>query len=115
MHELSIAQSIAEAVAERATACNATSVKNIRLRIGEASGIVIDSMTFCFEMIASLEPMLANAQLLIETTPHRAHCQHCAQEFTVINHIAQCPTCQQWTNEITSGTELQIIDLEITS
>lgn len=113
MHELSIAQSIVEAVDERATACNATRVKSVRLKIGEASGIVTDSLTFCFDMIASLEPKLANAQLVIETIPHRAHCRHCAHEFSVVNYIAQCPTCQQWSSDITSGTELQIIDMEI--
>ncbi len=115
MHELSIAQSIVEAVEERATACNASSVKSVRLKIGEASGIVSDSLTFCFEMIASLEPTLANAKLLIDTIPHRAHCRHCATEFTVMNYIAQCPTCQEFSNDIISGTELQIVEMEIAS
>ncbi len=58
MHELSIAQSIAEAVEVKATECSATNVRRVRLRIGEASGIGIDSLAFCFEMIASLSPIL---------------------------------------------------------
>ena len=56
MHELSIAQSIVEAVEIRAAECNATRVKHVRLRIGEANGIVNDSLTFCFEMVASTQP-----------------------------------------------------------
>ena len=43
MHELSIAQSIVDAVETRATECKATQVKSVRLRIGEANGIVTDS------------------------------------------------------------------------
>lgn len=113
MHELSIAQSIIEVVEARALECNATHVKNVRLRIGAACGIVKDSLTFCFEMIASADPTLANAQLLIDAVPHRARCRHCAKEFTIINFVAQCPTCGEWSNDIVSGTELQILEMEI--
>ena len=113
MHELSIAQSIVEAVEAKATECNATHVKGVRLKIGEANSIVTDSLTFCFEMLSSLEPALAGAQLLIDTVPHRAHCRHCNKEFAIVNFVAQCPTCQEWSSEVVSGNELQIIEMEI--
>ena len=113
MHELAIAQSIVDVVEQRATECNATHVKSVRLKIGEASGIVADLLNFSFEMLTSLDPILAGAQLLIDSVPHRAWCRHCAQEFSVINFVAQCPSCKEWSNEIVSGTELQILDMEI--
>ena len=113
MHELSIAQSIVEAVEAKATECNAAHVKSVRLKIGEASSIVVDSLTFCFEMLTSLDPTLTGAQLLIDTVPHLAHCHHCDKEFAVVNFVAQCPTCQEWSSEIISGTELQILEMEI--
>ncbi len=113
MHELSIAQSIVEAVEAKATECNATHVKGVRLKIGEANSIVTDSLTFCFEMLTSLEPTLAGAQLLIDTVPHRAHCRHCNKEFAIVNFVAQCPTCQEWSSEVISGNELQIVEMEI--
>ena len=113
MHELAVAQSIVDAVEARAAECNATRVKGVRLKIGEASGIVTDSLTFCFEMLASLDPTLEGAQLVIDTVPHRALCRHCAKEFSVINFVAQCPTCKEWSSEIVSGTELQILEMEI--
>ncbi|MFL5624942.1 MAG: hydrogenase maturation nickel metallochaperone HypA [Ktedonobacteraceae bacterium] len=111
MHELAIAQSIVEVVEARAAEYNAARVKDVRLKIGEASGVVIDSLTFCFEMLASLDPTLTGAQLLIDIVPHRAHCRHCAQEFSVTNFVAQCPTCKEWSNEIISGTELQVLEM----
>ena len=113
MHELAIAQSIVDAIETRATECNATRVKGVRLKIGEASSIVTDSLTFCFEMLASLDPILTGAELSIDTVPHLAHCRHCQKDFAIINFIAQCPTCQEWSDEIISGTELQILDMEI--
>ena len=113
MHELAIAQSIVDAVETRATECSATRVKGVRLKIGEASGVVPDSLTFCFEMLASLDPILSGAQLVINSVPHLARCRHCEKEFAIKNFIAQCPMCQEWSNEIISGTELQILDMEI--
>lgn len=113
MHELSIAQSIVDTVEARAVECKAARVKSVRLRVGAANSIVADSLTFCFEMIASLDPTLAGAQLLIDPVAHRARCPHCDKEFPVINFIAQCPTCEEWSNEIISGNELQILEMEI--
>lgn len=112
MHELAIAQGIIDVVEVKVAECNATHVKGVRLRIGEASGIVVDSLTFCFEMLASLDPTLVGAQLFIDTVPHRANCRHCAREFSVSNFVAQCPTCKEWSNEIVSGTELQVLEME---
>src|SRR5437764_7559454 len=113
MHELAIAQSIFDAVEARATECNAARVKGVRLKIGEASGIVTDSLSFCFEMLTSLDPTLAGAQLWIDVVPHRARCRHCAKEFGVINFIAPCPTCQEWSAEIGSCTALQLPEKEV--
>ncbi len=113
MHELAIAQSIIEAIETRARECEATRVTSVRLKIGEASGVVEDSLTLCFEMLANEMPILAGAQLTIDILPHRARCRHCDREFAIANYIAQCPTCQRWSTDIISGTELQIMDMEI--
>ncbi len=113
MHELSIAQSIVDTVETRAIECQATQVKSVRIRVGEANAIVADSLTFCFEMLTSLDPILTGAQLLIDFVPHRAHCASCNSEFPVRNFIAQCPTCTAWSNTIVSGNEFQILDMEI--
>src|SRR5579863_2985032 len=113
MHELAIAQSIIDAVEARAVECKAVRVKGVRLKVGEASGVVGDSLTFSFELLVAEVPSLTGAHLLIDSAPHRAHCRHCDSDFAVINYVAQCPTCQEWSAEIVSGTELQIVEMEI--
>jgi len=113
VHELAIAQSIAEAVEAKAIECNAAHVKSVRLKIGKASGIVADSLTFSFEMLVEQLPVLTGAQLLIDHVPHRARCHHCEEEFGVVNYIALCPICQEWSTDVVSGTELQIMEMEI--
>ena len=113
MHELAVAESLVSVVETRAEEHHAARVTAVRLRIGEASGIVVDSLTFCFEMLASMNPMLAGAQLSCEIVPHRAMCRGCDAEFSVEGFVARCPTCGEWSSEIVSGTELQIVDMEI--
>ena len=113
MHELAIAQSIVDVVEAKLVECKATRVKSVRLRIGEGSGIVAHSLTFSFEALTSFDPVLAGAQLLIDIVPHRARCRHCSADFTIANFIAQCPLCAEWSNEVISGTELQILEMEI--
>lgn len=113
MHELAIAQSIVDAVEARAVECHAAHVKGVRLKIGEASGIVGDSLAFSFEMLTGTIPLLTGARLLIDSVPHRARCRHCDREFAIANYIAQCPTCQEWSTDVVSGTELQIVEMEI--
>jgi hydrogenase nickel incorporation protein HypA/HybF len=113
MHELSLAQSIVEAVESRAEECGADAVRSVRLRIGEASGVLVEALQYSFEMLASLSPLLAGAQLVIERVPHRAWCASCACAFAVEHFIARCPTCGAWSTQILSGTELQIVDMEI--
>lgn len=113
MHELAIAQSIADVVQARATACHATRVTAIRLRIGEATAVNVESLAMCFQMLGELDPLLAGTALAAEVVPHRARCAHCHETFAVVNYVAQCPLCGAWSGDIVSGTELQILDMEI--
>ena len=115
MHELAIAQSLFEAVQTQAHEHKASRVKSVRLRIGEASGVVTDSLTFCFEMLISLDPILEDAELVIDRVPHCAWCATCAQEFHVLHGTPECPMCAGWSGNILSGTELQLLEMEIES
>ncbi|MDQ3358574.1 MAG: hydrogenase maturation nickel metallochaperone HypA, partial [Actinomycetota bacterium] len=47
MHELSIAESVVEAVLQRT---GEQRVTVIRIQIGRLSGVVPDALTFCFEL-----------------------------------------------------------------
>lgn len=113
MHELAIAEAIAGVVEERAAALGCTRVKGIRLRIGEAGGVVTDALTFCFEMVAAQRPLLEGARLSIDRVPHTAWCAGCEQAFEVQGYVAQCPACNVWSEKILTGQELQVVELEI--
>ncbi len=113
MHELGIAQAIADAVTTRVAEDQTVRVTSVRLRVGEAAGVMPDALQGCWEMVASFEPALIGAELVIDSPPHRARCRRCAREFAVINFIAQCPACDAWDSDVISGTELEIREMEI--
>jgi len=113
MHELGIAQAIADAVMTRASESRAARVTHVRVRIGAAAGVMPDALQGCFEMIASCDGGALNgAELVIESVPHRARCRRCALEFAVVNFVARCPACDAWDSDEVSGTELQIREME---
>ena len=115
MHELAIAEHIVNAVMTRVDDYKIEHVTSVHLQIGEAMGVVHDSLTFSFEMLASFTPELAGAKLVIDTVPHRARCRHCQQEFAIQHFIVQCPTCETWDTEVISGTEFKVLDMEVES
>jgi hydrogenase nickel incorporation protein HypA/HybF len=113
MHELALAESIIEVVEARAEECGVQRVRTVHLRVGEASGVLVEALQAAFAMLASLSPVLAEARLAIEVSPHRAWCELCAHAFAVEDFIARCPGCGTWSTRILSGTELQILDMEV--
>ncbi len=112
MHELAIAEQIVQVVMTHVETHAIEHVTNVRIQVGEATGVVTDSLTFSFEMIASSEPELSGAKLLIDTVPFRAVCRHCHKEFPVRHFIVQCPTCETWDADVVSGKEFKVLDME---
>ena len=112
MHELAIAEQIVDVVMTQVEAHNVERVTCVRIQVGDAMGVVSDSLSFSFEMIASYTPELEGARLVIDRIPHRARCRECKQDFTVQQFIVQCPICERWEADVISGTEFSILDME---
>ena len=87
MHELSIAQGIVDAVAERT---GGERVAAVHLKIGKLSGVVPDAVRFCFELIADGTP-LEGAQLQIDEPSGQGKCHRCGEEFVLHDLILLCP------------------------
>ena len=108
MHELSIAQSVVDAVLERTGERHVTTV---RLQVGRLSGVVADALQFCFELAAAGTP-LEGAALEIEEPTGRAHCRDCGTEFALPDLILLCE-CGSADVEVMSGRELQLTSVEV--
>jgi hydrogenase nickel incorporation protein HypA/HybF len=103
MHELSITQSVVDAVTDRTG--NAV-VVSVRLRVGRLSGVMPDSMRFCFELVTVGTP-LEGARLEIDRPDGLGHCRTCGSEFALPDPVLLCH-CGSADVEVLAGRELAV-------
>jgi hydrogenase nickel incorporation protein HypA/HybF len=108
VHELAITESMIAAVAEQV---GDSPVRRVTVRIGRLSGVVADSVRFCFDLCAEGTP-LEGAALEIVDVPGRARCRTCAAELDLPDLIPLCP-CGSADVDILSGRDLVIERVEV--
>ena len=108
MHELSIAQSVVDAVCEKAAG---RAIRSVRMRVGALTAVVPEAMHFCFDL--AVEGTVAEgARLDIEHRAGAARCRSCGAEVELADLILLCP-CGSADLEVTAGRELQIVSMEV--
>ena len=108
MHELSIVQSLIDAVLD--TTGNRV-VTGVNLRIGPLSGVLPDALRFCFD-VAAAGTSLAGAQLRIDEPQGRGLCRTCGNSFVLTDMFLLCP-CGSADVRVVTGRELQLISVEV--
>jgi hydrogenase nickel incorporation protein HypA/HybF len=108
MHELAITESIVETVSGRMPAVK---ISCVRLEIGALSGVVADSVRFCFELVTE-GTNLEGARLEISEPAARCRCGSCGSEFEPDGPIPLCP-CGGSQITVLSGRELQITSVQV--
>ncbi len=83
----------------------------VHLEIGAISGVVVDSIRFCFEIVAD-GTGLQGARLDIDEPPGQAYCRDCGNEFVLDQPIMLCP-CGSADLEVRSGQQLRIVSVEV--
>jgi hydrogenase nickel incorporation protein HypA/HybF len=114
MHELSIAQSIVDIVGQYVPPEQGAEVRTVNVRVGALAGIVPESLAFCFTAITAGTP-LAHAALAVDFIPYRVCCAACRTTSLAEPGLALCPHCASAETTVLSGTELQVVDIEMHS
>ena len=113
MHEASLAYSILETVIRQCQASNFARILEVRLRIGQASGVQPDSLKFAFD-ICKKNPLAHDAEITFESVTLGGECKACGQDFAVENKaVFTCPHCGSGNFSITRGFETEILDMEV--
>jgi hydrogenase nickel incorporation protein HypA/HybF len=112
MHELSIAESILDAVREELLKHPGARPARIGLRIGELAAVDVDSLTFCFEAVLH-DTDWESLKLDIRVCKQRGLCKDCGKEFDVVDYITRCPACAGSNTTVTGGDELDFDYLEV--
>jgi hydrogenase nickel incorporation protein HypA/HybF len=108
VHELSVTQSVVDAVVEK---LGESRVVRLRLEIGRLSGVVVDSVRFCFDLVAE-GTTLEGATLEVDEPAGQARCRDCGAEFAATDLLAVCG-CGGIDLEIRSGQDLIIKEVEV--
>ena len=108
MHELAISESIVAGIVER---MGDARVIRVVLEIGRLSGIVPDSIRFCFDLCAE-GTSLAGAELAILEPSGLGRCHECGRDLVVDDPLATCP-CGSVDLEVSGGREIRIKEVEV--
>jgi hydrogenase nickel incorporation protein HypA/HybF len=108
MHELAIAQEIADVCGER---CGGARVTRVVMRVGRLTAVLPDSLRFCFELATRGTP-LEGASLEIVEEPARMRCRSCGVESELERHYLPC-RCGSYEREWLAGTALRVDAMEV--
>lgn len=112
MHEMSIANSVLDAVRIEAQRFPHAHICKVGLRIGALAGVNPDSLSFCFEALVrgtEFEPLSVE----IEYSSNTQRCAICARSILAPVDGSACPNCGRADSYFIGGDELEFAYLEV--
>ncbi|MBE5996475.1 MAG: hydrogenase maturation nickel metallochaperone HypA [Lachnospiraceae bacterium] len=112
MHELAITEGIIEAAVPAAIKNGAEKILEIRIRIGELSGVVPECILEYFDM-ASRGTIAEGAEIVFETIPATITCKDCGYDGVISRGSYTCPQCGSAAFSLTGGREFYVESLRV--
>lgn len=112
MHELAMVESIYNVIEDKIKEYGVSRVKQVKIVVGELTGVEDYTMQACFEMYVQQTP-LDGAELVIERVPVKVQCRECGNEYETKIPFSECTVCGKRNIRIISGKELYIDSLEV--
>jgi hydrogenase nickel incorporation protein HypA/HybF len=109
---MSIAASVLDAVRAESLLRGGARVTRAGLRIGELSGVAVESLQFCLEVLVT-DTDLASVWFEIEFVPWTRRCRACATEFRVTDARPECTACGSADTEAAGGDQMELSFLEL--
>lgn len=108
MHELAVAQAIADTVSGRA---EGRRVARVEVRIGHFRQVVPDSLLFSWGLLTE-STGLSGCELVIDHVPAVISCRSCRAETTLSLPILLCAECDSSDVELVSGEEFAVVSID---
>lgn len=112
MHELALTEGIISIIDSQREQEGFSRVLEIRLRVGEYSGIIPECIREFFP-IAAAGSCAEQAELVIETVPAAFRCLDCGYEGEIDRKSAVCPACGSEAVRLTAGREFYVESLKV--
>ena len=112
MHELALTQGIIDIVSSEAEKQHFGKVLEIRLKLGEYSGILEECLRDFFPVV-SAGTCAEGARLVCETLPGVFHCLDCGYEGAADRKEHCCPRCKSVAIRMIAGREFFVEELKV--
>lgn len=105
-------RSIYDVIMEKINEYDVNRVVQVKLVIGELTGVEDTTMKSCFEVYVQATPV-EGAKLVIQRVPAKVRCRVCGNEYQTKIPFSDCAVCGNKSITIISGKELYIDSLEV--
>lgn len=112
MHELSIAESILDAVRVELLRYPGAKPMRVGLKIGAFTAVDVESLNFCFESVVRGTEW-ENLRLEAHACRAMRRCEACEADFESVEYNVVCPVCCSHTTISLGGDELDFEYLEV--
>jgi hydrogenase nickel incorporation protein HypA/HybF len=112
MHEMSLAQALVDQVIELAGKDGCQKILSVDVSIGALSGVMRESLEFCFPVVARGTP-LERALLNVTEIPLTAECAECGRISNPEPFDMECCHCGSMNLMITKGRDFKLISFEV--
>ena len=112
MHELSIAQALVDQVEDVRTSNGGSRVSSVTVRVGTWRLVVPEILTSYYQTLTHNTP-LEGSRLEIERVAATAECDGCGKTFAVEENLVVCPDCEAIGARLLTGSELNLISVEL--
>lgn len=112
MHELSLTESILNIAIDEAKKHNANKVLEIKLKIGEMSGVVPELIQEYFNIV-SHGTIADSAKLTVEYVPVTVECLDCKNQSKIDKLHFKCPVCSSTNIKLKTGREFYVDSMEV--
>ena len=112
MHELAITEGIMEAAIPQAQKAGAKKILEIRIKIGELSGVLPECIEYYFDIV-SKGTIAQGAKLVTTKIPVTIQCPDCGFDGEIDRKKIICPNCKGINFKITKGREYFVDSLEV--
>lgn len=112
MHELAVTEGILKICEEEYKKNNFKKINEIRIKVGELTGLVPNCIDYYFEIISS-NTIAEGAKLIINKLPIKIHCKECSYEGEIGKGEYACPKCKSYSINIINGREFYVDSLEV--
>jgi hydrogenase nickel incorporation protein HypA/HybF len=113
MHELPVTESIVRIAVEEAERHRVKKVNEIKLMVGELSGLVPECIQYYFDII-SKGTRVEGAKIRINKIPITMKCQDCGFSGSTDEFVNnECPKCLSKVMKMVGGNEFYIDSMEV--